>query len=176
MPNTTRGIYYPDENTLVAPLEAVFAAQAMSMDNALAALETSSAPTTITDTGWSLSGISLATGFTGLSDSQGRTTSVKGGLRMWGPLVEARFRVTKGTGTITANASGNIGDVLIATITNAAMRPAGTVYAQFDYGPGLGSGALRIGTDGTVVLTDFYPNGTIIAGNQIQADAMFFTG
>lgn len=177
MPTTANhAIYYPDVNTQISPLASVFAAMANSVDNALSNLENQVQPVTINDSGWTLAGLAVATGFTGLSDSQGRTTAVQGGARKWGPIVELRFRVTKGTGNITATAKGNIADVTVATITNSALRPAGTYYGQFDYGPGLGSGAIRVGTDGTVVMTDFYPDGVIEAGRQIQVDAVYFTG
>lgn len=182
MPTTSPdNLYYPDENTDIAPLEAVLAAMQTSNQNAVNKIRTDLAPQIISDSGWTLAGLSVAAGFSGLSDSQGRATGIKGGMRKWGPLVELRFRVTKGTGTITAGSPtstqpGNIGDVTIATITNTAYRPAGAVYFMYDYGPGLGSGAGRIGSDGVIAITDFYPSGKIEAGKQIQVDAVFFTG
>jgi hypothetical protein len=170
-------IYYPDGDTKVAPLQTIFATQATSVQNAFTALRIEAAPQVYTDSNWTLSGLTAnAPAFTGMSDSNGRTSSVKGGVRKWGPMVELRFRVTKGSGTITASDQGNVGDATVATITNAAYRPAGTVYTIFDYGPGLGSGAARIETDGSVVITDFYPKAKIEAGKQIQIDAVYFTG
>lgn len=178
MPTTSPdNLYYPDEGTQITPLQTILANMQTSTQNALNQLRIDAAPLVYTDTGWTLSGLNANTpAFTGIADSNGRTTALGGGMRKWGPVIELRFRVTKGTGTITANAQGNIGDATCATISNTAYRPAGTVYTLFDYGPGLGSGAARIGTDGTVVLTDFYPNAKIEPGRQIQIDAFYFAG
>lgn len=178
MPTTSPdNLYYPDDNTTIAPLQTVLATMQTSTQTALQNIRTATAPATITDGGWTLSGLTPnSPAFTGMSDSQGRTTSIKGGMRKWGPLVELRFRITKGSGTITANDQGNVGDATVANITNPNYRPSGTKYAQFDYGPGLGSGAARIESDGSVVITDFYPKAKIEAGKQIQIDAMYFVG
>jgi hypothetical protein len=178
MPTTSPdNLYYPDAGTSITPLQTVLASMQTSTQNALSQLRIDAAPATITDSGWTLAGITAnAPAFTGMSDSMGRTSALGGGMRKWGPLVELRFRVTKGSGTITANDQGNVGDATVATITNATFRPAGTKYFQFDYGPGLGSGAGRVGTDGTIVITDFYPKGKIEAGKQIQVDASYFVG
>jgi hypothetical protein len=178
MPTTSPdNIWYPADTDSVSPLQLLFSNQATSVQNALTQVRIDATPAQYTDSSWTLAGLSAnSPAFTGLSDSQGRTTGIKGGMRKWGPVVELRFRVTKGSGTITANDQGNLGDATVANIGNAQFRPAGTVYALFDYGPGLGSGAARIETGGGIVITDFYPKSKIEAGKQIQIDAMYFAG
>ena len=41
MPNTAKGIYYPDSSTTITPLESVFSTMATSIDNAIALSGTS---------------------------------------------------------------------------------------------------------------------------------------
>lgn len=178
MPNTTPdNIYFPDDSTEVDDLAGIFAAQAASVQAALAALRVASAPVPIVDTGWTLTGLNVATGWSGITDSNGNSgTVIKGGMRKVGNDTELRFRATRSGGALTANAQGNIGDTLVATINNTAFRPAGTVYATFDLGPGKGTGGIRIGTDGSVFVVDAYPSAKINSGDQIQVSARYFTG
>lgn len=178
MPNTTPdNIYYPDDATEVDDLAGLFSAQATSVQAALAAIRTSLAPTPTTDTGWTLSGLTVAANWSGLADSVGNTGSgLKGGMRKIGNHVELRFRATRGGTTLTANAQGNIGDTLVCTINNTAFRPSGNVYAIFDFGPGMGTGGCRIEPDGTINVVDAYPSAKIAPGNIIQISANYFTG
>jgi hypothetical protein len=178
MPNTTPdNIYYPDDSTAVDDLAGLFADQATSVQAALALLRTSLAPVPVADSGWLLNGLTPATGWNGISDSMGNSgSSLKGGMRKVGQHVELRFRATRSGGTLTANAQGNLGDNLVCTINNTGFRPAGSVYATYDFGPGIGTGGCRIQADGTVYIVDAYPTAKIAAGNQVQITANYFTG
>lgn len=178
MPNTVPdGVWFPDDNTAVDNLAGLFSAQATSVQAALATLRAQLAPTPISDSGWTLSGLTVAPNWSGIADSVGNTGSgLKGGMRKIGSLVELRFRVTRTGTTLTANAQGNIGDTLVCTINNTAFRPSGNIYATFDLGPGKGTGGCRIEPDGTVNVVDAYPTATIAAGTQIQVAANYFTG
>lgn len=182
MPNTTPdNIWYPDNSTAVDDLAGLFSTQATSVQAALAAMRAAQANGTtaaaVTDSGWQLSGLTVAANWSGLTDSNGGSgTSIKGGMRKVGSLVELRFRVTRSGATLTANAQGNIGDTLCATINNTAYRPSGTVYALMDFGPGKGTGGVRIETDGQIFVVDAYPSAQITSGTQIQVSAHYFTG
>lgn len=177
MPNTLPdSIYYPDDNTMVDDLAGIFASQATSVQAALSNLRTALAPTPVTDTGWTLAGITPATNFSGIADSMGNSTGLKGGLRKVGNLVELRFRVTRSGATLSAGSNGNVADTLVATITNSALRPSGIVYNLFDIGPGTGSGGARVEPDGSVKIIDAYPNRQIPSGTVLQFQFMYFTG
>jgi hypothetical protein len=177
MPNTTPdNIYYPDDSTEVDDLAGIFADQATSVQAALAAIRTSLAPVPVSDTGWLLTGLTVASGWSGIADSVGSTSApLKGGMRKVGSHVELRFRVTRTGAAITANAQGNFGDNLIATINNTALRPAGNIYASFDI-TGTGMGGCRIEPDGTINVVDAYPSAKINSGAIIQVTANYFTG
>jgi hypothetical protein len=177
MPNTVpHSVYYPDNNTQVDDLAGLFAAQANSVKAALSQLESDLAPVPVSDTGWTLAGITVAGGWSGVADANGNASNLKGGMRKIGSLVELRFRVTRSGAALTANAQGNIGDTLVCTINNTAYRPAGNIYSTFDLGPGRGTGGCRIEADGTVNVVDAYPTAKINSGDQIQITAMYFTG
>lgn len=178
MPNTTPdNIYFPDDSTEVDDLAGLFADQAASVQAALSALRTAVAPVPTADTGWLLTGLTVASGWTGITDSMGNSGgSIVGGMRKVGSHVELRFRATRTGATLTANAQGNIGDTLVATINNTGLRPAGSVYATFDLGPGTGTGGCRIQNDGQIVIVDAYPSATIAAGKSVQIGANYFTG
>lgn len=178
MPNTTPdNIYYPDDNTLVDNLAGLFSTQATSVQAALSAIRAQLAPTPVSDTGWTLNGLTVASGWSSISDSNGNTGStIKGGMRKVGSHVELRFRATRSGAVLTANSQGNIGDTLVATINNTAFRPSGNIYATYDIGPGVGTGGCRIQSDGSVFVVDAYPSARINPGNQIQISANFFTG
>lgn len=180
MPNTTPdNIYYPDDSTEVDDLAGIFADTATSVQAALASIRSgvSAAQPAITDTGWLLTGLNVASGWTGIADSVGSSSApLKGGMRMIGNHVELRFRATRSGATLTANAQGNFGDNVVATINNTALRPAGNVYASFDIGPGTGMGGVRIEPDGTVNVVDAYPSAKITSGLVIQVSANYFTG
>lgn len=178
MPNTTPdSIYYPDNGTEVDDLAGLFAAQATSVQAALASLRAGVAADTpvITDTGWTLTGLNIAPGWTGPQDSLGNTSSLKGGMRKIGNHVELRFRATRSGVTITAGSTGNFGDNVVATINNTAFRPSGNIYASFDM-TGTGMGGVRIELDGTINIVDAYPGASIPAGKIIQVSANYFTG
>jgi len=179
MPNTTPdNIWYPDNQTEVDDLAGLFAAQATSVQAAFASIRTALTPVPISDSGWTLNGLTLATGWTGIADSSGNSgsTALKGGMRKIGQHVELRFRATRSGVTLTANTLGNIGDNIVCTINNTAFRPAGSIYATFDFGPGVGTGGCRIESDGNVYIVDAYPNAKIEGGKQIQITANYFTG
>jgi hypothetical protein len=179
MPNTSPdNIYYPDNQTTVDDLAGLFAAQATSVQAALATIRTALAPVPVFDSGWTLNGLTPAAGWTGIADSSGNsgTTSLRGGMRKIGSHVELRFRATRSGVTLTANNQGNIGDNIVCTINNTAFRPAGSVYATFDFGPGVGTGGCRVEADGNVYIVDAYPNATIAGGKQVQITANYFTG
>lgn len=179
MPNTTPdNIYFPDNSTAVDDLAGLFASQATSVQAALSALRTALAPVPITDTGWTLNGlVPSSPAWVGITDPDGLSgTSVKGGMRKVGNLVELRFRATRGGATLTANSQGNIGDSLLANITNTAFRPAGTVYGTFDFGPTMGTGGFRVQPDGAIYVVDAYPNAKINSGSTIQCGVNYFTG
>lgn len=179
MPNTTPdNIYYPDDSTAVDDLAGLFSAQATSVQAALASIRTSLAPVPTSDTGWTLSGLTLGSaGWSGIADSTGNTgAGLKGGMRKVGNLVELRFRATRAGADLVANAQGNIGDSIVAVINNTALRPSGMVFATFDFGPGLGTGGCRVQADGGVYVVDAYPNSKILTGQQIQVHAIYFTG
>lgn len=178
MPNTTPdNIYYPDNATNVDDLAGLFAAQATSVQAALAGLRTFATPLPQADSGWTLAGITAATNWTGITDSMGNSGApLLGGMRKVGNDVEFRFRATRTGATLTANAQGNIGDTLVCTINNTSFRPAGSIYATFDLGPGTGTGGCRIENNGSVYIVDAYPSATIIAGSRVQITSRFFTG
>jgi hypothetical protein len=179
MPNTTPdNIYYPDNQTAVDDLAGLFAAQATSVQAALASMRTALTPVPITDSGWTLNGLTLAAGWTGIADSSGNsgTTGLKGGMRKVGNRVELRFRATRSGVALTANAQGNIGDNIVCTINNTPFRPAGSIYATYDFGPGIGTGGCRIESDGNIYIVDAYPTAQIKPGQQIQVTANYFTG
>lgn len=178
MPNTTPdNIYYPDDQTAVDNLAGLFASQATSVQAALAALRTALAPTPISDTGWTLNGLTVAANWSGLTDSNGVSGStLTGGMRKVGSHVELRFRATRSGTTLTANSQGNIGDTLVCTINNTAFRPAGNIYGTFDIGPGMGTGGCRIEPSGAVYIVDAYPSAKITSGSRIQIGVNYFTG
>lgn len=86
------------------------------------------------------------------------------------PMVRIRIFATKSGSTITAGSDGNFGDVTVTTGIPAALRPvADTAYGNF-FVTGVHQGSARIETGGDVVITDAYPNATIVSGNEIRID------
>lgn len=122
------------------------------------------------DTGWAFgSNFSLASGWSTLVDPNGvgSGSSLAGGIRLVGKQLELRFRVNRTGSTLTADSSGNLADTLVCTINTAAYQPASPIYDNF-YVIGVRQGTVRLGTDGTVAITDMVPNGTISTGDTVQ--------
>lgn len=176
MPTTSNGIWYPDDNTKVDNLAGLFSTMASSINTAINSVGDGIQPVTYTDTGWTLNGITAAANFSTVTDANGNTTSVKGGMRRWGPMVELRFRIKYTGPLLRADANGNLADKLCATISNTSMRPSGNVYSGFNYGPGKGTGGIRVEPDGTINIVDLYPNAEILTNFVCQIYATYFTG
>lgn len=126
-----------------------------------------------TDSNWQLSTITIAAGWGTRTDPSGGTADRgNGGVRRVDQFVELRFRVTRTGATLTSSSSGNIPDTSVGVIPSA-YAPSSTVYGNVHL-PGSALGSVRVQTDGTVVLTDLYPNNTIAAGTVIQVSAFWF--
>lgn len=126
----------------------------------------------LTDTGWSLTPITLLSGWDTRTDPAGATTSVTGGVRKVGALVSLHFRASRNGGTISGDTHGNFADVNVATLA-AGYRPPSVRYITWAQ-PGAASGQARVAADGTVTVTTVN-NGASLANNTIvQFDAIFF--
>lgn len=173
MSTTSRGYRYPAGTTNVPP-DVRGDIQNLATDlNTDVGNVSSAANHGGTDTGWSLSAISLLSGWDTKTDPQGNTSgTLVGGARKVGSMVELRFRVNRNGGTISPSSGGNLGDNPVATITST-YRPSGVTYASF-YVPGVAQGSFRIETGGNLVITDMYPGASIPNNTVLQLDATYY--
>jgi hypothetical protein len=126
------------------------------------------------DTGWSLTPLTLASGWTNKTDPLGNTSGVKGGVRRIGQRVELRVRATRSGGTISpASQSGNFIDTPVFTLASG-WAPAGTTYDSFIL-PGVTGGLFRVQVDGSIQITNFFNGSSSIGnGDVIQLDHEWF--
>jgi hypothetical protein len=126
-----------------------------------------------TDSGWTLTPATLATGWGSRTDPNGDTANVKGGVRKVGQRVEVRIRATRTGSAITPGATGNFADVPIMTLASGYI-PASTVYGTFVL-PGATGGVCRVQTDGVIQITNaFNAASTIGNGDLVQIQVDFF--
>lgn len=121
------------------------------------------------DTGWSLTPIVLASGWSTLTDSNGGTTA--GGVRVLNGQLEYRFSVKRSGAALTASAGGAFtsSPVAVATVnpsTYPQFVPASQIGDHF-YGTNK-SGAARIDASGNIGIMDTYPADTIGTNDVIQ--------
>ncbi len=86
---------------------------------------------------------------------------------------EWEVMLTYSGATITAGATGNIGDVLACTLPSDCW-PGGETYALFEVA-GVTAGSARILANGQIFLTTLYPTSSIGA-NTIKVGSTFATG
>lgn len=175
MPNTSRGYPYPAGTVGVPPdvrgdLQSL--ATAINTDVGSVA---GTANAGGTDTAWSLSQVTLSSGWNNLRDPSGNTSSVKGGARKVGGTVNVSFLCDRSGGTISGDGSGNVSpDVQIATLASG-YRPGAPRYFSWAR-PGVSSGQIRIDTSGAVVLTSINNGATLASSTSVQVDATFLVG
>lgn len=134
-----------------------------------------------TDTGWSLTPITLASGWTTKTDSAGNSSgTVFGGLKQIGSEVFVKFRATRSGGSIVAGSTGNVLDTAVATIASA-YRPVAVTYKTF-FIPGVGMGSVRIvestngSNPGLMVMTSSIPSYTIANNDVIHFEFSYPAG
>lgn len=121
---------------------------------------------------WSLSAIvrntSATVGFSALQDPNGNAAApLQGGVKVAGGLLLGSFLTSyTGSTTVTANATGNIGDLTIGTLS-AAYRPKAPRGFAWSQG-GTAAGAGTINTDGTINLVTLDPGNVV--GAAIHVD------
>lgn len=128
------------------------------------------------DTGWSLSPIVAASGWGTKTDPSGNTSSLTGGVRRYGELVEYRFRLNRSGADVVGTASGNIvGDPTIATVNPSTFPqyvPTTVVEDRFGV-VGVQAGTARMDQTGAITISDIYPNDSISNGSTIQVTLRF---
>lgn len=131
------------------------------------------------DTGWLLSPLASASGWSAKTDPDGNTSgTITGGVRAVGQFVEYRFRVTRTGGNLTADSTGNLADTTLATVSPTAwpnLVPSTAVYDNF-FVVGVRQGSIRFDQTGTFQITDLYPADTISTGDVIQISVRFLAG
>lgn len=118
---------------------------------------------------WSLAAISVPVGWASVADPNINTVApLAGGVRVDGGRLRGSWRQTYSGATVTAGATGNFTDFVIATLA-VGYRPLAPRYGNF-YIVGTTQGTCRINTNGTVELTDMYPGATLVSTNVVQLD------
>lgn len=85
-------------------------------------------------------------------------------------LARIRIVATRTGGTITAGSDGNISDVDVVNNIPTSLRAVGiTSYGTF-FVTGVHLGSCRIETGGNATITDLYPTGNIVNGNEIRME------
>lgn len=127
---------------------------------------------TASDTGWSLTPISLASGWSTLTDPNGNTgTSVVGGARIVAKTLELRFRVKRTGAALDAGSDGNLPDTNLGTVA-AGFIPTSPIYDAFTNGNY--SGVVRLGSDGVLQVTGQYPSDSIATNDIVQVQIRGF--
>lgn len=113
----------------------------------------------------------IETTTSGLVAAAGWSTPVFTARRTSG-IADVVVQVTRTGADITAGASGNIADTLIATIP-AGWRPQGTTHiANYDKG-GVADGSVSVGTDGLCTIKTLSPTAVITAGDNVTFSMAF---
>lgn len=92
--------------------------------------------------------------------------------RQFGPIVMVRLTMSRTGATITADATGNIGDSLVVTLPAAWSPVSGTCQGSYDKG-GVADGSVSIGTDGKATIKTLSPTATIATGDTVSIAMTF---
>lgn len=92
--------------------------------------------------------------------------------RQFGPVVMVRLTMTRTGAAITADAAGNIGDSLVATLPGAWSPVSGTCQGSYDKG-GVADGSVSIGTDGKITLKTLSPTASIATSDTVSIAMTF---
>lgn len=119
------------------------------------------------DTGWSLSKLTLQTGWDTKTDPSGNTSgTLTGGIRKIGIEARLKVRANRNGSTISADSSGNFADNPVYVINDSSYRPSSPEYIRW-VKPGLAGGDARIDPNGTISLTNFSSGGSTLPNNSV---------
>lgn len=177
MPTTSRGYRYPAGTANIPPdVRGDLQNLATDVNTDVGAVSTL-AGNGGTDTGWSLSGISLSSGWDTKTDPNGNTSgTLTGGVRKIGSMVTLSFRGSRNGGTVSGGSQGNISpDQQIATITATTHRPASVKYGTYAV-PGVAQGQCAVDPSGNVRITTISNGATIPNNTPLQVDIVYPVG
>lgn len=89
-------------------------------------------------------------------------------------VVEWSIILVRSGATITAGSSGNINDVICATLPGDCW-PGATYYTSYDKA-GTATGSVRVSTSGVCTLTTLDPTAALAAGDTVNFSGAFTTG